>query len=60
MHKGARAVCISVHVPEMEVHARGEDRKDHDLEIIKQVLVGVLKEQRCEYIHQWEYFREEK
>jgi hypothetical protein len=28
----ARAVCISAYLPEMEVHARSEDRKDHDLE----------------------------
>jgi hypothetical protein len=39
-----------VHLPEieMEVHARGEDHNDHDLEIIQQGAVGVLKEQRCE------------
>jgi hypothetical protein len=36
-----------VHLPEieMEVHARGEDRKDYDLEFIQQGAVGVLKEQ---------------
>jgi hypothetical protein len=41
-----------VHLPEMVVHARSEDRKDYDLEFFQQGAVGVLKEQRCEYVRQ--------
>jgi hypothetical protein len=35
---------MSVHLPEMEVHARGKDCEDHELEIIQQGVVGVLEE----------------
>jgi len=36
VRKGVRMVCMFVHLPEieMEVHARGEDHKDHDLETV--------------------------
>jgi hypothetical protein len=33
-HKGARAIYILVYLPEMEVHARGEDCEDHELETV--------------------------
>ncbi|KAG2078161.1 hypothetical protein BDR04DRAFT_1087888 [Suillus decipiens] len=42
MHWVARVVCTSVRLPEMKVHARSEDCKDHDLENIQHVVVGVL------------------
>jgi hypothetical protein len=52
MHKGARAVCISAYLPEMEVHARGENRKEHDLETIHMgvslVIVGKNTQQGVE------------
>jgi len=56
MRKVSRAVCLSVHPPEIEVHARGEDCKDYELETIQNGLVGVMKEQRCEYVR----YREQK
>jgi len=34
----------------MAVHMRGEDRKDDELEIVQYGMVGVMEEQRCEYI----------
>jgi len=45
---------MSVHLPEMEVHARGKDCEDHELEIIQQGVVGVLEEQQCEDIRRRE------
>jgi len=49
MHEVAsRAVWMLIHLPEMEVHARGKNCKHDELEIIKKGLVGVLEEQRCE------------
>jgi len=49
MHEGtSRAVWMSVHVPEMQVHARGEGCKDRKLETIQNGLVGILKEQQRE------------
>jgi hypothetical protein len=36
VRKGVSMVCMFVHLPEieMEVHARGEDHNDHDLETV--------------------------
>lgn len=43
-------MCLSLHLPEMAVHARGEDRKDYELEIVQYGVVGVMEEKRCEYV----------
>jgi hypothetical protein len=33
-------VCLSLHLPEMAVHARGEDRKDYELETVRGCTFG--------------------
>jgi hypothetical protein len=44
-HKGARAMCILVHLPEMEVHARSEDCEDHELETVHGFIVSMNTQQ---------------
>jgi hypothetical protein len=35
-------VCISVHLPEMEMHTRGADCEDHELETVRGCKFGII------------------
>lgn len=42
---------LSVDMPEVEMHARGKNCEDDNLEVLQHAVVRILEEQGCEYIH---------